>query len=195
MKYTITFYSYWRIGTGLGGGSKDNILMKDDDKLPVIPGKTLKGLIRDAYNELGLEKDNDKEVELFGQELADKPGAITKEDLHEGKLYFGSATLPEDEINYLKQNPDLIPVLYDTITTTRLDDDKQNEDSALVKSEVCIPLTLEAEILPKESGEIPEKDKENLIKALQILRLMGEKRYRGLGRCKIEVTNQENQKS
>jgi len=194
MKYTITFYSYWRIGTGLGGGSKDNILMKDDDKLPVIPGKTLKGLIRDAYNELGLEKNEDKEIELFGQELADKPGAITKEDLHEGKLYFGSATLPEDEINYLKQNPVLIPGLYDTITTTRLDDDKQNEDSALIKSEVCIPLTLEAEILPKGNYQISDEDKANLTKALQILRLMGEKRYRGLGRCKIDI-NHENQTS
>ena len=183
MKYLITFYSYWRIGTGLGGGSKDNILMKDDNNLPVIPGKTLKGLIRDAYNELGLEA----EEELFGQQI---DNAVLKE----GKLYFGSARLPEDVMNYLVQNPDLIPGLYDTITTTRLDENKQNVDSALVKSEVCIPLTLEAEILPKGNYQMSDEDKANLTKALQILRLMGEKRYRGLGRCKIDIKH-ENQTS
>ena len=191
MKYTITFFSYWRIGTGLGGGSKDNILMKDDDNLPVIPGKTLKGLIRDAYNELGYKN----EIEIFGQKLSDISEPTNKEELEEGKFYFGSAQLPEDIKSMLANNKSLTKELYDTVTTTRLDKDKQNVDSALVKSEVCIPVTLEAEILLKDKYEMSDenlrKTEENLAKALKMLRLIGEKRYRGLGRCKIDI-NHEN---
>ena len=182
MKYTIIFYSFWRIGTGMGGGSKDSVLMKDDNGLPIIPGKTLKGLIRDAYYECGL---TNGEI-LFGPELNNNDSEIDA-----GKLYFGTAHLPEAEINYLKSNPELIKGLYRNITTTRLDNDKQNIDTALVKSEVCIPLTLEAEITPVNDNKISEKDKDELKKAFKMLKLMGEKRYRGLGRCMVKPLNEQ----
>ncbi len=183
MKYTITFYSFWRIGTGLGSGSKDSALMKDNDDLPIIPGKTLKGLIRDAYYECNLQ--NGKT--LFGHELPEEVGQLKKADLQEGKLYFGTAHLPDDEIKFLINNKELIKGLYRNITTTRLDNDKQNKDTALVKSEVCIPLTLEAEISPVNEETITNEDIEELKKAFKMLKLMGEKRYRGLGRCKVEL--------
>ncbi len=183
MKYTITFYSFWRIGTGLGSGSIDSVLMKDDDNLPIIPGKTLKGLIRDAYYECNLP--NGKE--LFGHELPEKADKHKKSDLQEGKLYFGTAHLPDDEANYLKNNTELIKGLYRNITTTRLDQNKQNVDTALVKSEVCIPLTLEAEITPVNEETITDKNVEELEKAFKMLKLMGEKRYRGLGRCIVKL--------
>jgi len=180
-KYTITFYSFWRIGTGLGSGSKDSVLMKDDDGLPIIPGKTLKGLIRDAYYECNLPHGK----ELFGHELSEKV------ELREGKLYFGTAHLPNEEMDYLKNNTELIKGLYRNITTTRLDNDKQNVDTALVKSEVCIPLTLEAEIIPFNEKTITDNDIEELKKAFKMLKLMGEKRYRGLGRCMVEPKNEK----
>ena len=186
MKYTITFYSFWRIGTGLGSGSIDSVLMKDDDNLPIIPGKTLKGLIRDAYYECNLPNGKD----LFGHELSEKSDKLKKDYLQEGKLYFSTAHLPDDEKKYLKNNTELIKGLYRNITTTRLDQNKQNVDTALVKSEVCIPLTLEAEISPVNEEEITENEKNDIEKAFKMLKLMGEKRYRGLGRCKIELKNE-----
>ncbi len=187
MKYTITFYSFWRIGTGLGSGSIDSVLMKDDDNLPIIPGKTLKGLIRDAYYECHLP--NGKE--LFGHELPEEAENLKKSDLQDGKLYFGTAHLPDDEANYLKNNTELIKGLYRNITTTRLDNNKQNVDTALVKSEVCIPLTLEAEITPVNEETISDKNIEELEKAFKMLKLMGEKRYRGLGRCLVKLDKNE----
>lgn len=186
MKYRITFYSYWRVGTGLGGDSKDGIVMKDDNKLPVIPGKTLKGLIRDAYTECNLPD----ETKLFGHVLGDLNTGLKKSDLEEGILYFGTASLPANEQNFLKRNPSLVNGLYRSLTSVRLDNDKQSVDTALNTKEVCIPLTLEAEINLKDGGELDSEVKENLEKAFKMLRMLGEKRYRGMGRCKVEFNNQ-----
>jgi len=186
MKYRITFYSYWRVGTGLGGDSKDGIVLKDDNKLPVIPGKTLKGLIRDAYTECNLPD----ETKLFGHVLGDLNTGLKKSDLEEGILYFGTASLPANEQNFLKRNLSLVNGLYRSLTSVRLDNDKQSEDTALNTKEVCIPLTLEAEINLKDGGELDSEVKENLEKAFKMLRMLGEKRYRGMGRCKVEFINQ-----
>ena len=47
--YKIEFQSYWHIGSGLSTGTaNDASLLKDRNNFPFIPGKTLKGLIRDA---------------------------------------------------------------------------------------------------------------------------------------------------
>ena len=57
IKYNIALFSYWAIGSGTGQGKGlDNILLKDDDNLPFIPGKTLKGLLRDAAVECDATK-------------------------------------------------------------------------------------------------------------------------------------------
>ncbi|MGB1217231.1 MAG: RAMP superfamily CRISPR-associated protein, partial [Saprospiraceae bacterium] len=52
-EYTIEFHSYWHVGSGLFGGTEaDNLVNKDKVGLPYIPGKTLKGLLRQAATEL-----------------------------------------------------------------------------------------------------------------------------------------------
>ena len=46
---TFTLLSYWHAGTGAGrGGDADAVVQRDDDGLPYLPGKSVKGLIRDA---------------------------------------------------------------------------------------------------------------------------------------------------
>jgi len=192
MKYRITFYSYWRTGSGLGGQSKDNIVLKDENRLPIIPGKTLKGLIRDAYEECGYQ-DSD---EIFGHGIwddEDKEYEKEHKDLKNGKFYFKSARLAGETASHLLNNRELIKELYRTVTHVQLDEDKQALEHALVKNEVCIPLTLEAEIIPIENGIIRKEDKipddiaSRLQKALKMLKNIGEKRYRGFGRCEITV--------
>ena len=46
---TITFFSWWHAGSGLGrGGDADALVIRDATGLPYLPGKTVKGLLRDA---------------------------------------------------------------------------------------------------------------------------------------------------
>lgn len=62
--YSIEFNTYWHIGSGLSGGVEvDSLVLKDNDTdaLPYIPGKTLKGLLREAaevLKELNTEIDD-----------------------------------------------------------------------------------------------------------------------------------------
>ena len=53
MKIEIKLYSFWSVGSGKVGCSLDSIVLRDKDNLPYIPGRTFKGLLRDAYNECG----------------------------------------------------------------------------------------------------------------------------------------------
>lgn len=172
----------------MGGGSKDGIILKDDDGLPFIPGKTLKGLLRDAYKECGFTKEN--ELKLFGHRKHGLEENDKKIENKQGKLYFSSAYLPEELRNKLSGKKDIINGLFTAKTSTRLDEDKQAKNHSLRKIEVCIPLALEASITPLElKGEIYKDYKKDLEKAFKMLRLMGEKRYRGLGRCIVKPKN------
>lgn len=48
--YNVEFYSDWHCGSGLAAGAEaDAVVVKDKDGLPFVPGKTLKGLVDEAY--------------------------------------------------------------------------------------------------------------------------------------------------
>lgn len=48
-KYKIEFHDFWCVTSGLAGGAKADILtLKDPNGLPYVPGRTLKGLLREA---------------------------------------------------------------------------------------------------------------------------------------------------
>lgn len=187
INYNIELFSYWAIGSGTGQGKGlDNILLKDDDNLPFIPGKTLKGLLRDAAVECGATNIN----LLFGKATKNKDAdneENKKDKDYTGILNFNNAYLPLNERNYLKENKKYIKGLYDTKMATRLDKNKQTIKGSLRKIEVCIPITLKASI--ETDNELDEKQKTTLKDAFKMLRLLGEKRYRGMGRCKLtEIT-------
>ena len=49
IKYKITFYSNWHCGSGLAAGADtDELVIKDRNGLPYVPGRTIKGLLREA---------------------------------------------------------------------------------------------------------------------------------------------------
>ena len=51
--YSIEFFSYWHCGSGLAAGADvDELAIKDGDGLPYVPGRTVKGLLRDAAESL-----------------------------------------------------------------------------------------------------------------------------------------------
>ncbi len=188
MKLIIKLHSNWAIGSGKAGGSKDSIILKDDNDLPFIPGKTLKGLLRDAFLECGYsEKDS---IRLFGQEKNDH---ITTEKLQDEQLRFNSAYLPE---TFTELDKNIKNLLYTTKTSTRLDEEKQAVEHSLRKNEVVIPVTLETNILyKKDNSELSVDDFEKIENATKMLKLLGEDRHRGLGRTKITVSKSDKSSS
>lgn len=53
IKYTITFFTKWHSGSGLTSEAIwTPCAHKDKNDLPYIPGRTLKGLLREAAEEL-----------------------------------------------------------------------------------------------------------------------------------------------
>lgn len=169
LKYEITFLDYWHIGSGLSAGAKlDSSVLKDGDNLPYIGGKTIKGLAREMATLL----ENKPFVETcFGNEGIDMGGS-----------YFSNATLSEslkEEItsNHLQDN------LYDEIASTQIDNKGIAVDGSLREVEVVIPVTLLGEI-----ADVPDDYVEQMHKTLKMIKRMGLNRNRGLGRCKITVS-------
>lgn len=156
--YTVKFLDYWHLSSGLSGGARlDSMVVKDQDDLPYIPGKTIKGLVREI-------------LEREGEEV---------EFLHE--CYFANATIEKsikEEIvtNKLQDN------LYDIIASTRIEQSGIAKDNSLREIEVVIPIELEGEV-----RHVPDQKKERLKKALQKIKRMGLNRNRGLGRCRFEI--------
>lgn len=176
-KYKIEFLSYWAVGSGKGGGyGADSVVLKEQG-LPIIPGKTLKGLWREAFSEAF----PNEVVDVFGHTKKTGKEEEDQGDNKSGKINFGTARLPEALRMALENNISASKELYNKRTSTKVDSGKQAEENTLRKMEVCVPMVLEAEI----DGVSDELEKK-LIKAMKGIRMVGEKRYRGLGRCKFD---------
>jgi len=133
LKYSIQFFDYWHLGSGLSAGAKlDSTVVKDNDSLPYVPAKTIKGLLR---------------------EMAEKFGDI--EFLHQ--CYFANAYLEEETKKEIISNK-LHDNLYDVIASTKIENGIAKDDT-LREIEVVIPISLYGEILdiPDEYKERIEK--------------------------------------
>ena len=65
----IEFFSPWHCGSGLSAGADaDSLVIKDTNGLPYIPGKTIKGLIREAVEDYAALRGLDMDLEkAFGK--------------------------------------------------------------------------------------------------------------------------------
>jgi len=164
MQYKITFLDFWHLGSGAGAGAAlDATVVKDEAGLPYVPGKTLKGLLREMAEVI----DRDKAAEIFGEE-GDAPALC----------YVGNATLQEGTRKKLKDNSALVSHLYDKLTSTRLQEGIA-VDKTLRQIEVVVPITLYGEI------KTVEEDDRLIAEAMGMIKQMGLGRHRGLGRCII----------
>lgn len=181
LTYKITFLSDWHCGSGLSGGAEaDATVIKDDRNLPYIAGKTIKGLLKEALEDMTEVKqcsENDINA-IFGIEAYDK---------NDKKAFFSNATLSKDERKDI--TPALSDFLYRNIASTQIGQNGTAKGNSLRVMEVCIPITLEGKIMG-----IASKEQINLLtKALKWVRHLGVNRNRGLGRCKfVEITPKSN---
>lgn len=174
IKYEIEFFSNWHCGSGLAAGADvDALVIKDNNGLPYVPGRTLKGLLRDAATNLSIEKDIVSNI--FGVS-GDEEGHKT------GSAFFGNATLPSAEYQYIVEQ-ELAPHLYQTFASTRIAENGIAKDNTLRKIETVVPCKLEGEIL-----NVPDGAEQTIEDAMCFIKRMGTGRNRSYGRCKISIS-------
>lgn len=182
--YRITFYTDWHCGSGLAAGADvDALVIKDADGLPFIPGKTMKGLIREAAEDLrgfasegdvALTKE-DKYIKTFGYFKDDKA------EMTRGLAFFTDAELPKMERDELVRC-NAARHLYRSVASTAIGDKGIAKDHSLRKMEVVVPCELEGRII-----NVPDDMNQKITDALHYIKRLGQNRNRGLGRCSIEV--------
>ena len=175
IRYKIEFFSNWHCGSGLAAGADvDALVVKDAKGLPYVPGRTIKGLLREAASELYSDSVLiNKIFGLSGDVKPAKPG-----DSRIATSFFGNATLPEGAAIF---SANLAPHLFQTFASTRIDENSgMAKDNSLRKIETVVPCTLEGVI-----KNVPDEGEEVLRKAMQMVKRMGTGRNRGYGRCSI----------
>lgn len=191
--------SYWQAGSGRGGGALiDSLAHKDAKGLPYLPGRTVKGLLRDAVYRLEQWGHTPNHLThcLFGSVGVEE--GITRMQTNPGALRISDASLPENERIWLAQDNDigaeLRSALYQQISTTAIEYKSGTAKFGSLRSvEVVVPLKLEAQIeITKPSQlegnpEITNKWLDYLKLALPLIRAIGTSRSRGLGRVKVGI--------
>jgi CRISPR/Cas system CSM-associated protein Csm3 (group 7 of RAMP superfamily) len=162
------------MGSGLSGSTyADNVVNKTADGLPIIPGKTIKGLFRDAAQQI--LKVNEKALpKNFIEKVF---GTIKKPSM----CFFTNATLSQNLSDNIIASK-LTGSLYNVLSATKINDAGQAEDGSLRHIEVTIPLFLYGEILHVEADY-----KDGIEKCAKWIRRMGVNRNRGLGRCTLKL--------
>lgn len=202
----LDIVSYWHAGTGRGAGPElDAVCQRTADGLPVLPGRTLRGLLRDALAfavEVGEVDprswpDEDPVAWCFGTGLdgtarTDRVDALEEARFRTdaGKLHVSSAVLGHDEhtsrdwARWARANPSQVEHLFRPFASTKVDDDGTAADHTLRAIEVAVPMTLRAEVAGPDDGP---PWRAALASAAGFVRGLGSHRNRGLGRVKVTV--------
>lgn len=184
LRYKIEFHSYWHCGSGLASGSDvDALVIKDQNGLPFVPGKTVKGLLREAVEEIAAIEGKAPTTELLGKTFGyfDE----NSREMRTAESFFGNATLPKAEQESIIAGR-LTNYLYKGMSATAIDSNGIAIKHSLRKMEVCVPCTLEGDIL-----DVPGDMSDTLIRAAGFIKQLGQGRNRGLGRCTITIKKEE----
>lgn len=184
--YQIEFFSYWHASSGLAGSTYADILVnKTGEGLPFIPGRTLKGLLREAAEIINAFEPSlvtpEFILDVFGQE----PTAMDAEKekpTTEAMCFFSNADVSDYLQTAIGSNQK--SSLYDVIASTKIDSKGVAADGTLRQTEVTIPLTLLARIeqFPDKAGY-----EQQLSLCFKWIKRMGLNRSRGLGRCRLSM--------
>ncbi len=185
----IDLKSYWHAGGGRDAGSVyDAIVQRDPDALPVLPGRHLKGLLRDAAARAeawGWNHFEGLADTLFGRR--NPADAIAPE---RGCLRISDARLPEARRRWLasENGRKLTPALYSGLYNTAVRHDTgAARDHSLRGIEVTIPVTLRASIEPIPGQTPPDGWADRIREILPLIDAVGAHRSRGLGRAEITL--------
>lgn len=208
-KLKFQMFSYWHCGSGRGSGSTvDALVHKDHAQLPEIPGRTVKGLLRDAFlraeswghfpagtTEYWFGTDSRKvAMEQDAQPHDDQANKLDRFQTVPGFLIFDNAVIDETLASWLRHpnQADACQELYRHLYSTAINPETgAAQDKSLRGMEVVIPLELCAPISfrpgSEEATDINQLvDQTRLV--LPLIRGLGLARNRGLGRCQVTLT-------
>ncbi len=191
LKITVDLKSYWHAGGGRGAGSVyDAIVHRDSDGGPVLSGRHLKGLLRDAcaraeaWGWPGFEPGTT--AALFGELTEQASGNPPQK----GSLRVSDATLPGELARWLASDEgnDLLPHLFRGLYSTAVEHASGTaKEHSLRGMEVAVPLTLTAVVAPVTGMIPPEGWEKRLETLLCLIDSVGAHRNRGLGRVELRV--------
>lgn len=191
MKLHLELMHYWHVGTGSGrGGHLDAVVRRDELGLPLIPGRSLKGLLREAVRKahaLGWYGNaEDPSTLLFGgssQAASDgysRPGALRVSDAR-----LPSALRDAIAAHSGQQRGALVSTFYREMFSTAIDEHSGTaREHTLRGIEVAVPCKLVADLEALEPATDPQWA-ETVRAALPLLRAVGGHRTRGYGRVRI----------
>ncbi|MDX9708195.1 MAG: RAMP superfamily CRISPR-associated protein [Trichloromonas sp.] len=183
LRLKFEFLSPWLMGSGFGEGAHlDAVPVKSPNGLPYIPGKSVKGLLREAVQlaeELGRVPE-ETTLRLFGS----RDKNLSRYETSEGSLRFSSAVLEPGMETWAGANRQAVPQLFIALAATRIDTNGLAHDKTLRKIEAALPVSLTAE-LAGPSDDTSWQD--HLRLALPLLRQAGSHRHRGLGRVSVHI--------
>ncbi|MCA9569887.1 MAG: hypothetical protein KC656_18710 [Myxococcales bacterium] len=190
----VVFHDYWHIGSGRGGGpGVDARVRRTPAGLPYVPGRTLKGVLREAA---GLA--NCDVVHLFGTELvASRDGDDAVRDLEEarfrtqpGAISVGSAVLGRgaEAVAWEQaagQRNELAGAFVEELHRTAMEGGTA-KDKSLRTLEVAVPMVLWSRL------DGPPDAWPALASCLPLVTAIGGGKRRGLGRVELTLHVDEN---
>jgi len=194
----LQLFEYWHTSAGFGKGRYfDAVVTRSEEGLPLLRGKTLRGLLREAIfhaESFGQLAPGTSEA-MFGTsqetlQAQEKP-EVNRFTTRPGCFRVGSATLPPEWQRYAatQEGKALIKGLYGALSSTAIDEDGLAKEQTLRRIEVAVPLTLQAR-WEGESFSLAQTTylpQDALHKALPLLRKLGTSRHRGLGRVRATL--------
>jgi CRISPR/Cas system CSM-associated protein Csm3 (group 7 of RAMP superfamily) len=200
----LDILDWWHCSAGHGVRSGANARVLRDGMLPYVPGRTVKGLLRDALRQAELFSHTHRSAgaaapvpEDTTNLLLGLPTNIVLSDAaalagyrfatRRAWLRVGSATLPEAWRRWAatRQGEEALRDVTETLHRTAIDVAGQAERSSLRTIEVMPPMTLEA-VLSYHNDSDPwaaQGGWRGVVRAaLPLLRGLGAGRTRGLGR-------------
>lgn len=178
----IDFDSEWLIAGGRSTiGSADMAPIRDSDGFPYIPGRSLRGVLREAVATLDDCTETRHTNRIFGNRITANAG--DQETAEMGSSHVGSAYLAKEFVDECG-DADSRADLFMSIKRTKINSSTRTATpGSLREMEVCIPgLVLFADI------ELANEDDLRLLAfAAGLIRSIGHSKSRGLGRCRLAV--------
>jgi hypothetical protein len=204
MNITFDIQTWWRAGSAYGDGAvADATVHCDATGLPFLPGRTIKGLCRNALRlaaEAGIAVGG-KPITMgdierwFGPELEDSTGgdvdrrvAAFRYETRAGALRFDSARLPTLWLDWAKANPGALWALRVPMASTAVGNDGVAADHTLRTVEVAAPMSLTGAVEWIAAETEDARWREAFASALPVfIRGLGSTRNRGFGRVAVRV--------
>lgn len=187
----LKMQGYWAVGSGKGGGNEvDNRIDIDSEGFPYVPGKMLKGLIKDVCIRLykaGNENYSFTKEIFGGQEESE---SLNRTKTFSGKIYISDARLSPRVRSVLAKDDNAAAKnnLTRNIYSTAIDNESGTAKKASLRGcEVAVPMELFATVECDCSKDIMDFIK---LAASKFVYAIGSHKSRGLGEVVIEFKDE-----